>query len=105
MSRAIREGFVAQRQRLIVTLIYVNAQPAALDSVSTMEWNPIVSAPLDRDLELAVIDSDGPHALVFPCRRIVDGWVDAQTGKQVYLDPTHWRNWQRPALFFSAGSS
>ena len=33
-------------------------------------WQSIPSAPFDRDLELAVIDDDGTHALVFPCRRI-----------------------------------
>ncbi len=27
-------------------------------------WLPIASAPLDRDLELAVVDHDGVHALV-----------------------------------------
>jgi hypothetical protein len=40
-----------------------------------MEWKPISTAPFDRDLELAVIDTDGPHALVFPCRRTLGGWL------------------------------
>jgi len=31
-------------------------------------WQPIRIAPFDIDLELAVIDGDGPHTLVFPCR-------------------------------------
>src|SRR5262249_36522194 len=38
-------------------------------SLAGMEWQPVATAPFDRDLELAVIDYDGPHALVFPCRR------------------------------------
>ena len=29
-------------------------------------WQPVSIAPFDRDLELAVIDPEGPHALVFP---------------------------------------
>ena len=33
-------------------------------------WQPASNAPFDCDLELAVIDRDGQHALVFPCRRI-----------------------------------
>ena len=43
-----------------------------------MEWKPIVTAPFDRDLEVAVIDYDGTHALVFPCRRFLHGWINAE---------------------------
>jgi hypothetical protein len=28
-------------------------------------------------LELAVIDRDGPHTVVFPCRRVSDGCINA----------------------------
>jgi hypothetical protein len=56
-------------------------------------WQPVRSAPFDRDLELAVIDDDGTHALVFPCRRIAGGWVKAQTRARLDIDPTHWRDW------------
>jgi hypothetical protein len=57
------------------------------------EWTPIPGAPFDRDLELAVIDYDGPHALVFPCRRILNGWINAQTKARFEVRPTHWRPW------------
>ena len=31
----------------------------------------------DRDIELAVIDHAGEHALVFPCRRTgIDIWIE-----------------------------
>ncbi|WP_026595748.1 hypothetical protein [Methyloferula stellata] len=59
-----------------------------------MQWEPISTAPLDRELELAVIDDDEPHALVFACRRTIDGWVNAETDKKVDVHPTHWRDWQ-----------
>ena len=60
-----------------------------------MKWNLINSAPFDQDLELAVIDYDGAHALVFPCRRILNGWVNAETKElMVGFLPTHWREWQ-----------
>jgi hypothetical protein len=36
-------------------------------------WQPISTAPFDRDVVLAVIDTDGPHEVVFPCRRIPGG--------------------------------
>jgi len=32
-----------------------------------MDWKPIDTAPFDRDLELAVIDGAGVHALSFSC--------------------------------------
>ena len=62
-----------------------------------MEWEPIATAPFDRDLELAVFDTAGQaHALVFPCRRVVGGWVDAETKKKLIdVRPTHWREWRR----------
>jgi hypothetical protein len=62
-----------------------------------MEWKLINTAPFDRDLELAVIDSKGTHSVVFPCRRPADsGWIDVETNTQVYFNsirPTHWRDW------------
>jgi hypothetical protein len=39
-------------------------------------WQPISTAPYDLDLELAVIDEGGPDMLVFPCRRVLDGWIN-----------------------------
>jgi len=56
-------------------------------------WQPITTAPFDRELELAVIERDDIHALVFPCRRAPQGWIDATTGKRVVVSPTHWRAW------------
>jgi hypothetical protein len=56
-------------------------------------WKTVPSAPFDRDLELAVIDGVGTHALVFPCRRIVGGWTKAQTRERLDVSPTHWREW------------
>jgi hypothetical protein len=63
---------------------------------SVMEWQPIQKAPFDRDLELAVIGYHGPHALAFPCRRILGGWVNAETKKRIDVQPTHWRDWSDP---------
>ena len=60
-------------------------------------WQPASTAPFDRDLELAVIDGNVPHALVFPCRRILGGWINAETKDRIDVQPTHWREWQSPA--------
>jgi hypothetical protein len=54
-----------------------------------MEWKPIDTAPFDRDLELAVIDDKGTHAVAFPCRRLTDSdWIDFETDNPVYFHYT-----------------
>jgi len=53
-----------------------------------MTWLKIENAPFDRDLELAVIDYDGTHALAFPCRRILGGWVKAISKARVEVRRT-----------------
>ncbi len=59
-----------------------------------MEWQPITTAPFDRDLELAVLDRDGVHALVFASRRIPGSWINAGTKQRIDVQPTHWREWK-----------
>lgn len=58
-----------------------------------MQWQPIDTAPFNRDLELAVIDRDGPHALAFACRRVDGGWIGVETKQHIDVRPTHWREW------------
>jgi hypothetical protein len=58
-------------------------------------WKAISTAPFDRDLELAVLDANGAHALVFPCRRILSGWISSQTRNQIEVWPTHRREWEQ----------
>jgi hypothetical protein len=58
-----------------------------------MNWHDIETAPFDRDLELAVIDFDGAHSLVFPCRRVLSGWAKSSTRSPLNVHPTHWREW------------
>jgi hypothetical protein len=59
------------------------------------QWQDIDSAPIGEDLELAVINGDGVHALIFPCRRMDDRWIDSRTSKSVMVRPTHWRYWRQ----------
>jgi hypothetical protein len=67
--------------------------PVGQDSIHA--WQEITIAPFDIDLELAVIDGTGTHALVFACRRIVGGWMNAETRQRLpSLEPTHWREWR-----------
>jgi hypothetical protein len=60
---------------------------------SLLGWHAISTAPFDRDLELAVIDTGGLHVLAFPCRRILHGWVKAETRTIIEVWPTRWREW------------
>ena len=57
------------------------------------DWHPVACAPFDRDLELAVLAYGEEHTLVFPCRRILNGWVNAETKQRLDVHPTHWREW------------
>ena len=61
---------------------------------SMTEWQPVSTAPFDRDLELAVVAVRSEHALLFACRRILGGWIDAETKKNIEVYPTHWREWR-----------
>ncbi|MEF2071442.1 hypothetical protein [Consotaella aegiceratis] len=63
-------------------------------AIVTGMWKEISSALFDRDLQLAVIEDDDPHPLVFPCRRTIEGWINAKTGRLVNVNPTHWREWK-----------
>ena len=60
-------------------------------------WQEIACAAHDCALELAVIDDTGEHVLVFPCRRVLQGWVKADTLEPVNVRPTHWRRWDQTA--------
>ena len=61
------------------------------DETTATDWQPIALAPFDRNLELAVINYQGTHALVFPCRRILGGWLKSDTNNRIDVRPTHWR--------------
>lgn len=63
----------------------------------TQVWEPIASAPFDRDLQVAVVEGEDVHALVIRCRRVRQGWVSAATGKPIDVRPTHWREWTQSA--------
>jgi hypothetical protein len=56
-------------------------------------WLLVSNAPSDADLEVCVMDYHGIHALVFPCRKSGNQWIDASTKKCVDIQPTHWRRW------------
>jgi hypothetical protein len=56
-------------------------------------WHRVSTAPFDCDLELAVIEATGIRTVAFPCRRVLGGWVKAESKISIKLRPTHWREW------------
>jgi hypothetical protein len=61
-------------------------------------WLPIHAAPFDAEIELAVIDRDGSHSLIFPCRRALRGWIKVETDESIVVRTTRWKPWSRPEV-------
>lgn len=57
------------------------------------EWQSVALAPFDRSIELAVVCGATPHAVAFPCRRILHGWLGTDSNESIDVQPTHWREW------------
>jgi hypothetical protein len=83
----------------------INTLSERLPDNFQMDWEPISTAPFDRDLQLAVIDAGRIHMLVFPCRRVLRGWIKATTSETVLVRPTHWREWKDAATPSSGSAS
>ena len=56
-------------------------------------WRPVREAPDDRAVQLATMVDGRPSALAFPCRQMQRTWVNAETGKAIFVRPSHWREW------------
>jgi hypothetical protein len=54
------------------------------------QWHDIATAPLHREIELAVIDGN-VSVLGFSCLRCDNGWCDAETLRPINVVATHWR--------------
>ncbi len=63
-----------------------------------MDWQRAAVAPFDRILELAIIGGAGIDTIAFPCRRVLKGWISAESGRPLELQPTHWREWTSNAM-------
>jgi hypothetical protein len=35
------------------------------------------------------------HAICFPCRRVLGGWIKAEMKTPINVHPTHWRDWAK----------
>jgi hypothetical protein len=60
-------------------------------------WNPIESAPFDKDIALQVTDGRGaPYTLQWPCRRTTTGWINSRKGTPLEVTPVRWRPYPIP---------
>jgi hypothetical protein len=61
-----------------------------------MEWKPINTVPLERDVEIGATDGAGMHTVACPCRLTERGWIAAESKRRLYwVRPTHWRDLSR----------
>ena len=64
--------------------------------MAIMEWKPINTVPLERDVEIGATDSTGMHAVACLCRLTERGWIAAESKRRLYwVRPTHWRDFSR----------
>jgi hypothetical protein len=65
-------------------------------------WQDISTAPPEQYLAIAAIDTE-VQAMMFPCVLTIDGWLNAETMKQLEISPTHWRKWPAMTYFCCCG--
>jgi hypothetical protein len=58
------------------------------------DWQPIATAPLDRNVQVGVTSKSGILAIFFPCRRTESGWINAVVKAPLLHEPACWREWR-----------
>jgi len=62
------------------------------------DWQPIASAPLDRNVQVGVTFKDRTLAIFFPCRLTEAGWINAVVKAPLLHEPACWREWREDYL-------
>jgi hypothetical protein len=68
-----------------------------VSSTSQDAWRTVDSLnqiPEDLIIQLAVLMGGDLHVMHFACKRQGTQWRDTSTSNRVYINPTHWREWQ-----------
>jgi hypothetical protein len=63
-------------------------------------WQPISTAPLDKDVMLMVTDGGAPYAVLKPFKLTASGWVSSGKGTPLAVTPVLWKPYiprRRPA--------
>jgi hypothetical protein len=56
-------------------------------------WHPISTAPFNHDVQVRVSGDHGSQVIPFPCRQTTSGWINADLGVRIGIEPTEWRAW------------
>src|SRR5712691_10119793 len=98
-SGAQTHQFLAPNDKTNLTPIALGTRKTFLWGLAFMfitpTWHLISTTPFDSDLELALIDANGVHAIPFPCRRVLGGWIRAEMKTRINVHPTHWCDWAK----------
>jgi hypothetical protein len=71
----------------------------AQNKPDSAEWQPIVTAPVNRDLEVRVADPMGHYALMCPCKLNPEqGWINSWLQTPLSHHPVEWREWTEPLV-------
>jgi hypothetical protein len=69
----------------------------AQNNLDSAGWQPILTAPINRDLEVRVADPMGHYALMCPCKLMPEyGWINSWLQTPLSHDPVEWREWAEP---------
>ena len=91
--KALEKGEPPARAQAPAPVVAVQHNGAATHDGSVGSWRPIREAPEGRDVQLGMMVEGSISPLAFACRRDDRNWVNAKTGKPVYVSPSHWRDW------------
>jgi hypothetical protein len=89
------QTLIASKPVVIPTSLFTRAKLALGGRPGSVVLCGISTAPFDLELELAVINANGVRAIAFPCRRILGGWIKAESKTRLDVRPTHWRDWAK----------
>jgi hypothetical protein len=59
----------------------------------SLNWHPVSTAPFNRDVQVRVAGDHGSSVIPFPCRQTTGGWINADLGVRIDVQPMEWRAW------------
>ena len=95
-AASVSSGDVASKQTHAVSAIENGRSTRNVEI-----WQPIITAPVERELKVRLEDSVGRYALLFPCRLVPgQGWINSWLETPLAADPVDWQDWDQPSIDF-----